>query len=205
MAQIRARIIAEGDVQGVGYRYQVSRLARRLKVNGWVKNLKDGRVEILCEGEEKNIENFIKSIDLKMPPINVEKLDVKYEPYKGEFKTFRIIAGKLVDEMIEGFSTGASYFQVMFNKQDDLLSKQDQMLAKQDQMLMKQDQMLAKQDQMLMKQDQMLAKQDQMLVKQDELLKELKGLRSDLKSIFEERLIKIERDIALLKAKMGII
>ncbi|MEM2634099.1 MAG: acylphosphatase, partial [Nitrososphaerales archaeon] len=153
MAQIRARIIAEGDVQGVGYRYQVSRLARRLKVNGWVKNLKDGRVEILCEGEEKNIENFIKSIDLKMPPINVEKLDVKYEPYKGEFKTFRIIAGKLVDEMIEGFSTGASYFQVMFNKQDDLLSKQDQMLAKQDQMLMKQDQMLAKQDQMLMKQD----------------------------------------------------
>ncbi|MCX8192164.1 MAG: acylphosphatase, partial [Nitrososphaerales archaeon] len=195
---VRARIIAEGDVQGVGYRYQVIRIARRLKVNGWVKNLDDGRVEILCEGDEKNIDNFIKSVNLKMPPINVERLSVTYEPYKGEFTTFRIITGDLIDEIVEGFSTGASYFQVMFSKQDDLLSKQDQMLAKQDQML-------AKQDQMLAKQDEMLAKQDQMLAKQDEILSELKSLRSDLKSLFEERLIRIERDILELKAKVGLI
>ncbi|MCS7141976.1 MAG: acylphosphatase, partial [Candidatus Nitrosocaldus sp.] len=150
----RVRVVVDGVVQGVGYRYNVKHVAARYKVKGYVKNLDDGRVEIVAEGDDEQISMFLDGINIKKEPIMVESIDVTYEEYKGEFKTFKIVAGSLEDEMVEGFSTGAMYFNIVINKQDQMLAKQDQMLAKQDQMLAKQDQMLAKQDQMLAKQDQ---------------------------------------------------
>ena len=57
---------------------------------------------------------------------------------------------------------------------------------------------------MLERQDQMLGKIDVMLGKQDETLGELRGLRANLRSILDERLRKLEGDVALIKAKLGI-
>ncbi len=57
---------------------------------------------------------------------------------------------------------------------------------------------------MVDKQDQMLGKQDQMLVKQDEILSEIRDLRKDLRSLLDDRLRKIEEDIALIKARLGL-
>ena len=45
------RFLVSGEVQGVGYRYFVSRRARELHVAGWAKNLADGQVEVLAQGE----------------------------------------------------------------------------------------------------------------------------------------------------------
>ncbi|MEM2429456.1 MAG: acylphosphatase [Nitrososphaerales archaeon] len=186
----RAKIIIEGDVQGVGYRYHVRRLAWKFNLKGYVTNLPDGKVEVIVEGEKSNIEEFIKAINIVKPPINVTKLSVEYQTPTSEFTTFKIKTGTLEEEIVEGFSTGASYFEVMFMKQDQMLAKQDQMLAKQ--------------DQMLAKQDQMLAKQDQMLELQKQTLSEIKALRADLRIMFDERLRVIERDIALIKAKLSL-
>ena len=55
---------------------------------------------------------------------------------------------------------------------------------------------------MLERQDEMLEKQDLMLRKQDDMLQEIKGLRNDLKAVLDERLGRIERDIAEIKAKL---
>jgi acylphosphatase len=121
MTVTRADIIVLGDVQGVGYRYFVRKVAWKNKISGQVGNLEDGTVKIICEGNENNIKNFLKLIDIKKPPIAVERIDVEFSKASGEFKGFRIVAGALEEEMIEGFSTGASYFEVMFDKQDLLL------------------------------------------------------------------------------------
>lgn len=52
------KFIISGSVQGVGYRFFAQRAAARHQVRGYVKNLGDGRVELLAEGEEKSVENF---------------------------------------------------------------------------------------------------------------------------------------------------
>jgi len=61
--QVRARILASGSVQGVGYRYHVARIARRIGVRGIVRNLDDGRVEVICEADDKRMfEQFVREI-----------------------------------------------------------------------------------------------------------------------------------------------
>jgi len=56
----RARIVITGLVQGVFFRREITDLARRLGVVGWVKNLPDGRVEAIAEGEESKLEELIR-------------------------------------------------------------------------------------------------------------------------------------------------
>jgi acylphosphatase len=215
----RAEILVDGDVQGVGFRYYVRREARRLGVTGYVENLDDGTVKIVGEAQKEKIDQLVERIRSAPSPVNVVSLQLQYVKPTGEYKTFKIKVGDPTEELVEGFATGAAYFEVMFSKQDQMLAKQDQMLEKQDQMLAKQDQMLAKQDQMLEKQDQMLAKQDQMLAKQDQMLEkqdslikkvdvlvgEVSGLRQDLRILLEERIVRLERDITEIKTRLGIV
>jgi len=55
-------IYFEGMVQGVGFRYTAQRIASKLMLTGWVKNLSDGRVEAVCEGSEETISDFIEEM-----------------------------------------------------------------------------------------------------------------------------------------------
>ena len=55
--------IYAGSVQGVGFRFSAERAATSLGLKGWVKNLGDGRVEIVCEGKEEVLKEFINKID----------------------------------------------------------------------------------------------------------------------------------------------
>ena len=61
------RVIFEGRVQGVGFRYTVKDLARGFEVCGWVKNLPDGSVELQVMGENDEVESFIKEIAEESP------------------------------------------------------------------------------------------------------------------------------------------
>ncbi|MGQ9552399.1 MAG: acylphosphatase, partial [Candidatus Bathycorpusculaceae bacterium] len=107
---IRARIIAEGDVQKVGFRDLVQKVARRLGVKGYVENLRDGNVQILCEAEESILEGFIQGINVKEDFINVESVRVveKCEA-TGEFEFFEIKHGELADELEERLGTAVEY------------------------------------------------------------------------------------------------
>lgn len=60
---IQANIFYSGRVQGVGFRYTVHRFARAQELDGWVRNLGDGRVEILVEGSQAAIEELCERID----------------------------------------------------------------------------------------------------------------------------------------------
>ena len=65
-------------------------MATRHDVAGWVRNLTDGRVEVLLEGYEVNVERVIEWCYAGPPGATVNDVDIKYELYTGEFKQFDI-------------------------------------------------------------------------------------------------------------------
>jgi acylphosphatase len=77
-------------VQGVGFRYFTRKLAKELGVKGYVKNLSDGRVLAVAEGEKNQIEKFISGIKKGPRTAVVKKVEVEeYEPLEN-FKDFEI-------------------------------------------------------------------------------------------------------------------
>jgi acylphosphatase len=59
---IRRRVLYTGRVQGVGFRWTSRSIARRFPVGGWVRNLADGRVEMIVEGEETDVEAYLDAV-----------------------------------------------------------------------------------------------------------------------------------------------
>jgi len=76
-------------VQGVGFRYTVERTAAVLNLTGWVKNLKDGRVEIVCEGKDASLNEFLRKID-SIFGIYIRDKDIKWSNAAKEFDYFDI-------------------------------------------------------------------------------------------------------------------
>lgn len=103
----RIHAIISGEVQGVGYREEVKRIAFGLNINGWVKNLDDGTVELIAEGENKNITDFLDKINIRKYPIFVEELKSEDEIYKGDLRSFKVIRDKDVQNEILSALSGA--------------------------------------------------------------------------------------------------
>jgi acylphosphatase len=78
-----------GQVQGVGFRATAAEIARDFPVKGWVKNLDDGRVELLVEGKENEVDKFLDAIRARWKD-NIEKVQVETQKPTGEFKGFSI-------------------------------------------------------------------------------------------------------------------
>lgn len=86
----RVHLFISGRVQGVGFRNFTRRSARRLKLTGWVKNLRDGRVEAVVEGPADDVAKLIEQV--KRGPRHARVDDIKITDGKptGKFKTFRV-------------------------------------------------------------------------------------------------------------------
>lgn len=106
----RVEIIVKGDVQKVGYRDDVQKIARDLDIKGYIENLRDGSVLIVCEGENENMDEFLEKIRIKKHFIDVKEVTVtKESDYKGEFEYFDIKYGSLEEELGERMGTGIVY------------------------------------------------------------------------------------------------
>ncbi len=86
----RAHIVVSGRVQGVFFRDHTQRWASSLGLAGWVRNLGDGRVEAVAEGEKEKIEDLIGYLKQGPPVARVEDVEVSWEEPKGEFSDFRV-------------------------------------------------------------------------------------------------------------------
>lgn len=75
----RAHITVFGRVQGVSYRYFTVKKAEELKINGWVRNSKDGTVEIMAEGEEKDLKILTEWCYNGVEEAVVEKIKIQWE------------------------------------------------------------------------------------------------------------------------------
>ncbi len=93
MESLRASVIVHGLVQGVFFRASARDEAVRLGVGGWVRNLPDGTVAAVFEGEKKKVEAVVAWCHKGPPGARVSSVDVSWEPPTGEFRRFDIRYG----------------------------------------------------------------------------------------------------------------
>ncbi len=91
MAKARAHVFVEGRVQGVFFRVETQRTAEEYNLKGWVRNIPDGRVEAMFEGEEDDIEKMIVWCHDGPSYAVVKKVEVHREDFKGAFEEFCIL------------------------------------------------------------------------------------------------------------------
>lgn len=87
----RIHAFISGLVQGIFFRSNTKTLAIQLNLTGWVRNLQDGRVEVVAEGEKENINKLIQFLKKGPPGARVENVEIKNEEYKDEFKNFKVV------------------------------------------------------------------------------------------------------------------
>jgi len=86
---MRKRVLFKGHVQGVGFRYTALMVSRGYRITGYVKNLRDGSVEIVVEGAPQEITQFINDIK-ERKAMNIRSVFEDIQPETGEFLDFSI-------------------------------------------------------------------------------------------------------------------
>ena len=90
MSQKRVHVFVTGRVQGVFFRQATKVIAIKNNVAGWVRNLDDGRVEILIEGDDKCIDSVIAWCDCGPANSRVDDIQINNENYLGSFENFEV-------------------------------------------------------------------------------------------------------------------
>ncbi len=88
---MKKHIIIYGRVQGVGFRHFIKTHAKKLGVNGWAKNLDNGTVEAMFEGDEQSVQQLIERC--RKGPVTgfVEKMDIEDEQGETSYSGFKIV------------------------------------------------------------------------------------------------------------------
>jgi len=180
--------VAKGDVQSVGYRDDVLRIARRLGVTGQVINLRPYDVEIVAEGDEDTLRSFLDRIRIRKYPVFVDDLEVRWEQYGGDFEYFEIKRGEWQDEMLEWFDTACRllYCTVELGERSVELGERSVELG---------EKTLNVAGKNLGLTEHLVRVGDQMLDKQDRTNEELSGIPKDVKSDMDQRFNTIEEQI----------
>ncbi len=104
-------LIVEGQVQRVGFRNFVSRIAFELNIKGEIQNISGEKVRILVQGEQENLSEFIKRIWVTEWPIDVWNISKKETKSLEQFDRFKIIRGKIQEEISERMDEAAFFLQ----------------------------------------------------------------------------------------------
>lgn len=131
---IRLTAYVSGRIQRVGYRAKVVSLAHAMNLVGLVQNRSDGKVLVIAEGEQSDLEKFASALRIKNAIIDIENIDAQYSQGSGQYSSFKKITGpeevgeRLDDgiELLKGLVVG---FNKMLEKQDSMLEKQDSLLV----------------------------------------------------------------------------
>jgi len=89
LASVQA--IVTGLVQGVFFRAYVVDHACRLGLNGYVRNLPSGDVEVVAEGERAQVDKLVRYLEIGPPAARVEKVTTNWSDYKGKYTGFRVL------------------------------------------------------------------------------------------------------------------
>ncbi|MDD5680665.1 MAG: acylphosphatase [Candidatus Omnitrophica bacterium] len=87
----RVHIYYSGMVQGVGFRFTAEEMANTLGLTGWAKNLPDGKVEVLCEGEKADLVSFIDKMKSGSMRDYIRSADVEWGESRNEFENFTVL------------------------------------------------------------------------------------------------------------------
>jgi acylphosphatase len=91
MTKARAHVYVNGLVQGVFFRQTTKKQAEIFGVNGWIRNLPDGRVEAVFEGEKEDVKVLVDYCHHGPSSARVKGIEVSWEDYRGEFSDFETL------------------------------------------------------------------------------------------------------------------
>lgn len=182
------RLVAHvfGKVHMAGYRSKVVTIAKAFDLKGYVKNLPDGRVKVLAEGSEADLDRFIKAIRIENTLIHVEDIQVEQSDGTGAYdEFFKVVGEREIDDRLD---VAAEHLkELIFVVREGFKDVSEGI--KENSALIKE--MSAKQDELI----------DTVNEARGDIVAEVQGLRSDLKGRMEERLLRIESDVAEIKAR----
>jgi acylphosphatase len=226
----RLTAFISGKVQQVGYRSRVLAAARALDITGYIMNLPDGRVKINAEGDEVDLERFLRTVKIENTLIHVSDICAEYSEPKGCYDCFYKITGEgetdarldtaanylkeLIVAVREGFSGVNSKLDTIIVGQADLAEGQrnlaERLEASQEKLA---ERLEASQEKLTERfevglanlENKLEAGQENIADKVEEsgerITSEVRGLRSDL-GARDDRLGRIEEDVAEIKARM---
>jgi len=169
-----------GKVQQAGFRARAMAIANALDIKGNVQNLSDGRVKIIAEGEDIDLERFIKGINIKNTLIYVNEIAKEYSNPTGEYERFYKLVGE--GETDDRLDTAADLLKNLIHVAESGFNRLEN-----------------KQDVMIEKQTETMDKIDQSRI---EITSEIRSTKDDFRSHIDERISMIEHDIAQIKAKI---
>lgn len=123
--QLRVRAVARGRVQGVGYRSYVAGCAGRTGVAGYVRNMSDGTVEIVAEGEADVMTIFLDEVRARDEPvISVEDLPVEVSEPTGEFVGFEARFGDRKEELFKRSMLALDLLKAVLQTEREMVAEQ---------------------------------------------------------------------------------
>ncbi len=193
----RAEVIIHGRVQKAGFRDFIDEIAFDLALNGYVKNLDDGTVQVVCEGTEGSIRELLEKVNITQYPIRVTNIDVVYTKATGEYGTFEIVRDEdLTTATYERMDAAVRYMREM---NSNLGQKIDRVGDGVDSVGSKVEVVSGKIDGLGDKIDVVGEKIDQ---NRTEIASEVRLNRDDFRSHLDERISTIEHELAQIKAKI---
>ncbi len=204
---IRLTAYISGRVQRTGYRAKVVSLAKEMGLVGFVQNRPEGLVLVIAEGENKDdLERLASAIKIKNALIDVQSISAEYSHGSREYSIFRKITGpeevgeRLDDgiEILKELVVGVNKLVVGANNLDVGIKNLDVGIKNLDAGL---NNLTTITKDGFKNQS---GKMDQMLDKQDDTIEEIQGLREDTMRRSDVKLSRIEKDIRVIKNKVGI-
>ena len=121
----RFSAVAAGRVQKVGFREHVYKETFEKDISGYVKNLDNGKVEVVAEGSEADLRTLIDAINIIRYPIAVKSFTVEWREATGEYTGFEIIRGDIQEEIFERIDYAGTIMHQTLENSEQSLKKQD--------------------------------------------------------------------------------
>jgi len=200
MKKIKA--VVSGTIQNVGYRAKVIGFAKLFDLTGFVQNLDNGRVKIIAEGYENNLNTFLGVIRIKNALIDVDDIEVEYADATGDFDDFcKLVGGgetderldkaaeylkKLIDVTENGFAAVTAEMRTGFSEmKEEMRTGFSEM-----------------KEEMSTGFGNLDSKMDVMIEKQNETTAEIRGLREDMKTYMDRKFGEIESELDIIKSAL---
>jgi acylphosphatase len=169
-----------GNVQRVGYRAKVISIANALGIKGFIQNLSDGRVKIIAQGEQSELDMLIQAINISNSLINVTNIEQEYSTYSDDYEGFnKVVRDGETDERLDN---AIDLFKKLITVTEDGFSNLGKELGD--------------------KIDRVGDKVDHSRI---EITSEIHSMRDDFNILFDTRLSKIESELSEMKDKVMVL
>lgn len=221
----RLTAYVSGKVQKTGYRARVVTIAQNLGLRGYVQNLDNGLVKVVAEGETADLENLLMAIDIKNTLINVTDVRKEFTPAIGDFDSFfKAVSGGETDQRIDAAAHLLTKLIVVNEKiLDAITATNNELKETHEEIRGSREEIRGSREDIRSSRDAIVgeirASRDAIIEEiktsneamageigeaRDAIVGEIGELRADLKDSIQDRLMRIESDVAQIKAKIGL-